>query len=107
MGGGQRGYRIGAEDACWQILPVLTNPVDTGAARALVGGGAGHDNKHDATRTSYVVSGYPDPASTITKRIDKGINTTLDDGAIITQERSTSEEDHPRKRIIRRSSLGA
>jgi hypothetical protein len=29
-----------------------------------------------------VVEGYPDPAGTVTTRIGKGINTTLDDGAV-------------------------
>lgn len=95
------GYRttdldgIGAYVVKDDPAPVLTNPVDTGVARAVVGGSENSpNNKHDATRTSYIVGapvpdeaqqpeGWPNPSGTVTTRIGKGVNSTVDDGAVV------------------------
>lgn len=49
------------------------------------------------------LTGFPDPAGTVTTRIGKGVNSTVDDGAVV-YEREHREEDRApaRRRVIRR-----
>ena len=109
------GYRttdldgIGAYVVDGDPEPLLTNPVDGGVARAVIGGGAGHDNKHDATRTSYVV-GAPvlmnngqqgnELARTITTGTGKRFDP--DTESMVLAEREQARAAAPRRRLIRR-----
>jgi hypothetical protein len=52
----------------------------TGWITASIGSGGPH--LANAQAGWLIPAGYPDPAGTITTRIGKGINSTLDDGAV-------------------------
>ena len=113
MGGGQRGYRIGAEEAAGgQILPVaLANPLENGVARALV---SGTSNKHDATRTNYVTAGLYNNGQQpnhLARTITTGTGKRYDpdtESVVVSQKEESREEDRPRKRrVIKRASACA